>query len=97
MLSASTGGCGILDLLSFPEISNTTYPASKSHGVQSIEFGAPFPNAFAFTACKGYHCSDLRWEILGVNVAFAVVGGLVLDPPALVWVSPRTVICLNHA
>lgn len=58
---------------------------SCSASKQTLPFPSVFPLAFSFAKVDSLRCRDLRWEILGYNVAMGVIFSLFLDPGPLVY------------
>ncbi|KAK9480547.1 hypothetical protein V1514DRAFT_359470 [Lipomyces japonicus] len=83
VISEITGGCGKVVL----DSSRDYFPASTSHGVQSLEFNSYFPASFVFdTQVTGENCADLRWTITGVNIVLsAIFAYFVYSPSVFFW------------
>ena len=62
--------------------------------MQSLPFPSTYPLAFTFAEVNSIRCEDLRWEILGFNVAMGVVFSLFLNPGPLVflWI----LVCVSY-
>lgn len=72
VINNKAGGCGVLTL-SGPQ---KDFPASKKHGIQSIEFDSYFPSSFIFQKELSCNAKDLRWPLLAVSLAFSIVFSL---------------------
>ena len=79
LVSNSKGGCGVVQKVGMA----SSFPGSHSNGVKSITFPSYFPLSISFI--PDIHCNavDLRWHILGVNLAFSIVFSLFVTSPAL--------------
>lgn len=90
LVTDARGGCGVVNL----QQNISAFPASLANGIQSLAFPTAYPLAFSFESVGSAHCEDLRWEILGFNVAMGCILSLLLDPGPLVFL--WTLICVSY-
>ncbi len=82
VVSNTAGGCGVVKKVG----KASSYPASKSNGVQSIEFPSYFPLSYQFLPDITCKATDLRWTLLGVNLAYTIIFSLfVTSAPLFFW------------
>lgn len=79
LVSNTKGGCGVVKKVGLA----SSFPGSDSNGVKSITFPSYFPLSMQFMPDISCNAVDLRWHILGVNVAFSIVFSLFVTSPAL--------------
>lgn len=79
LVSNTKGGCGVVKKVGMA----SSFPGSNANGVKSITFPSYFPLSITFI--PDIHCNavDLRWHLLGVNLAFTIVLSLFVTSPAL--------------
>ena len=70
------GGAGIVRLIG----ERSDFPSTVSNGIESIAFAPQFPLSFTFEESARGMCSDPRWIILGLTIAYTLV--LVLCTPS---------------
>ncbi|KAK3073352.1 hypothetical protein LTR53_005148 [Teratosphaeriaceae sp. CCFEE 6253] len=73
------GGCGVLTLTG----EQTSFAASKRHGIESTAFNSYFPHTFAFLPGTCAACADLRWPALAVSVTATTLLSLFTTSPAV--------------
>jgi hypothetical protein len=61
---------------------------------QSLPFPSIDPLAVSFAEVDSIRCQDIRWEILGFNVAMGVILSLFFDPGPLVFF--WTLVCVSY-
>lgn len=77
-----SGGCGTLETRGL----QTSFVTSERHGISSIPFDSEFPKSFSFSKLEALGgCTDLRWEITGVNALFTVIYSLVQTSPLMLY------------
>lgn len=70
LISNRYGGCGVFSMIG----ENNNFTSSTNNGISSFGFDAGFPSSFTFLpGISTSHCSDLRWGLLAVSVAFTVI------------------------
>ncbi|KAJ2898511.1 uncharacterized protein MKZ38_003861 [Zalerion maritima] len=75
------GGCGIVQLVG----QSQDYIGSKRHGLESVGFDSYFPLSYTFLEDVECDAKDLRWEMLGVDLAFMVVLSLFTASPKVFY------------
>ena len=85
IVSNTKGGCGV----ALYKGSQSGFPASKSNGIQSIDFEAEFPKSYTFLTGLSSDCGvvDMRWPLLGVTVTFTTILSLFVSSPAVFFFS----------
>ncbi|EPS36074.1 hypothetical protein H072_10428 [Dactylellina haptotyla CBS 200.50] len=83
VLEPNAGGCARLRKTGM----QASFPASSSSGIQSVEFDAPFVSSFTIEPLDGSKpCTDLRWTVFGITLAFNIVVSLfTANPTVFFW------------
>lgn len=83
------GGCGVALLAG----EQSSFTATKRHGIQSIPFDSSFPKSFTFIPQPSSHCvRDLRWPLLAVTCGFTTILSLCTTSPPVLFVSTFTML-----
>lgn len=87
LISNRYGGCGVFSMIG----ENHNFPSSIRNGMSSFSFDAGFPSSFTFLPdVSSSHCSDLRWALLAVSVAFTTLLSLTTTSPLILTASVFT-------
>ncbi|KAJ3332359.1 hypothetical protein HDU76_000460 [Blyttiomyces sp. JEL0837] len=74
-ISPESGGCAAIQFTNFA----SDFTSSRQNGVSSIPFPSTFPSGFQFLDVETKNCVDIRWKIVGFNVAMSVIFVLVFS------------------
>ncbi|EOD46866.1 LCCL domain-containing protein [Neofusicoccum parvum] len=77
------GGCGVVSRIG----SQSDFPSSKHHGIESIGFDSYFPLSYTFVEGTASQCKDLRWSLFAVSLTFTIVLSLFTTSPAVFFPS----------
>ncbi|EKG18791.1 LCCL domain-containing protein [Macrophomina phaseolina MS6] len=82
-VSNKAGGCGVVSRVG----TQSNFPSSKHHGIESIAFDSYFPLSYTFLEGTDSQCKDLRWSLFAVSLTFTVLLSLFTTSAAVFFPS----------